>query len=99
MKALNKLKSWFRRTHKIVPLNTFNPTNHMSTVKAHRTVIESYPCPKCGNSNLKVLSLEEGDKGWEATVQCSRCQSSMTLNNTGFRANFQDKIGIKNKRD
>jgi len=97
MKGLSKLKSWFRRTHKIVPLDNFNPTNHLSTVKEHRETIEAYACPKCGNKNLKVLSLEEGDKGWEATVQCSRCQSSMTLNNTGFRANFQDKIGIEKK--
>ena len=68
----------------------FNPTQRLATIDNHRQIIEGYMCPKCGNKNLKVLSLEEGSMGWEAKVQCERCVSHMTLNNTGFQINFTD---------
>ena len=72
------------------PWITFKPTSQISTMEEHRSLIESWACPKCRNKNLKVSSLEEGRKGWEAKVRCERCASVMTLNNTGFQVNFTE---------
>lgn len=93
MTLFDILKSKLLPTHKIVPLIAYDPTAKLDTIKQYRIKIEDYTCPKCGNKNLKADSLEEGDKGWEAHVHCNRCQSNMTLNNTGFRINFAEKTG------
>ena len=78
-------------THKLVPIIPtipFDPTQKIATIQAHRTIIESYGCPKCNNVNLKVDALEEANKGWEAKVHCSRCKTKLSVNDEGFHVDF-----------
>lgn len=46
--------------------------------------IQKQKCPICATQKLKVLTMELGDKGWEAKTRCADCGTTSIYNNTGF---------------
>ena len=80
MGGMEQMRPWIK----------FNPTTQIDIIEYQRRLIENKACPKCLKKNLKVVTLEEGGRGWEAKVRCERCTSVATLNNTGFMVNFTE---------
>lgn len=78
--------TWFRWPH-FEPFKNdpeIGMTKNMQQAKQDKENLLKLPCPQCLQTKLRPVTVERGEKGWEARFFCEQCKTAGVLNQTGF---------------
>ena len=88
-----KLKFWTKPK----PEKTVVPTT-FSTIDELKKLLEKEKCPSCRQiGKYYIINYQKGNPEWEAKIQCGQCNTTATINHTGFHFDFTYETMVKHE--
>lgn len=82
-------------------MKLFKPNVHDEMVEqvnmatSYAMQVKGLSCPSCNQKKLFPVTVERGEKGWEAKFFCDGCKTKGIINQTGFHVELSYLEGKK----